>query len=286
VSRRLTINETGADGHESLVARARTSITLRALDAADRVAGRADRYTPPRRMHRFVGVGDFQAVGQEFLEHFVGIGGLQPDDRVLDVGCGIGRMARVLVPALRPPGCYCGFDVNAAAIEWCSRRYRGTPATFSFRSVDVANGLYNPEGHIAPSEFAFPYPDGQFDLAIATSVFTHLLPDAAARYLSQTARVLRPGGRLFSTWFIAEPGDPATGPFAPAPDVDDPRASPPEAAVAYPADRLRALLSDARLTLGSLHPGTWSGGDGPSYQNIVLAIRDGDTGTDPRAAVP
>jgi SAM-dependent methyltransferase len=265
---------------ESLISRAGTSLALRAHDVADRVAGRADRYTPPRRMRRFVGDGDFQATGQEFLEHFVAIAGLQADDRVLDVGCGIGRMARVLVPVLRPPGCYAGFDINPAAIDWCARHYRNTPAAFSFRSVDVRNGFYNPDGRIAPSEFAFPYPSGHFDLAIATSVFTHLLPDAAAQYLFQTARVLRPGGRLFSTWFITESDNPQTGPFAPAEEAQTTDASPPEAAVAYTPGQVRSLLSDAGFTLTAEHPGTWSGQDGPSYQNIMLAIRDSDTVTE------
>lgn len=227
-------------------------------------------------MRLFVGDGDFHAVGQEFLQHFVHIAGLKADDRVLDIGCGIGRMARVLVPVLRPPGSYAGFDINATAVDWCSRRYRETPAPFSFQAVDVQNGFYNPDGRVGPAEFAFPYPDGEFDLAIATSVFTHLLPDAAARYLSEAARVLRPGGRLFSTWFITEPGSPGTDPFAQATTVDGTQVSDPsspEAAVAYTGKRLRTLLSDAELTLSAEHPGTWSGGDGPSYQNIVLAIR-------------
>ena len=48
----------------------------------------------------------------------------------------------------------------------------------------------------------------------------------------------------------------------------------PEAAVAYADDRLRGLLSAARFTLRAEHPGTWSGRDGTSYQDIVLAIRD------------
>lgn len=263
---------------EPIITRARTSAALRARDLADRLLGRTDRYTPPRRMRLFVGDGDFQATGREFLQHFQRIAELSSDDRVLDIGCGIGRMARVLVPVLRPPGLYAGFDINRAAIEWCTRRYRDAPATFSFRSVDVRNGFYNPSGAVAPSEFVFPYEDGQFDLAIATSVFTHLLPDAAARYLAEASRVLRPGGRLFSTWFITTPGRPAGAGFVQAPEFDGAHvtdAAAPEAAIAYSGDRLRHLLSSAQFCLRSEHRGTWSGGAGTSYQDIVLAIRDG-----------
>ena len=40
----------------------------------------------------------------------------QPGERVLDIGCGIGRMARPLTPYLTPPGAYDGFDINADGI--------------------------------------------------------------------------------------------------------------------------------------------------------------------------
>src|SRR3954452_5628933 len=84
-----------------LLERARTSLRLRALDLRDRVSGRADPLVPPRRLH-FGGhaESDFAATGDEFLGHFTRLGGLRASDRVLDIGCGIGRMARPLTRAL------------------------------------------------------------------------------------------------------------------------------------------------------------------------------------------
>ncbi len=51
-----------------------------------------DELISPRRLI-FVGDGDFKSKGNEFLKYFIEIGGIKKTDHVLDVGCGIGRMA-------------------------------------------------------------------------------------------------------------------------------------------------------------------------------------------------
>jgi SAM-dependent methyltransferase len=253
------------------------SLRLRAADVADAARGRRDPLTPPRRYLDFVGDSDFAATGQEFLGHFRELGSLRPEDRVLDIGCGIGRMARVLAPELAPPGSYDGFDIVAEGISWCRRHYRDTAAPFHFEHADLHNTQYNPGGTGSAAEYRFPYPDATFDLAIATSVFTHLLADAAENYLAQAGRVLRPGGRLFATFLLVEGGggpgaafafEGGVGPAAVAdPDV-------PEAAVAYPEAWLRERLGVHGLRVREpFHPGSWRGGAGVSFQDIVVAER-------------
>lgn len=175
--------------------RARRSVALRALDLADVVRGRRDPLVPPRRLDG-VGTSDFAATGDEFLGYFVGLGGLRPDERVLDMGCGIGRMARPLAGFLGPEGRYDGFDASPGPIAWCRRRYADRPS-FAFAHLDVHNARYHPAGRIPARAATFPYDDATFDFAFATSLFTHLPPDDAERYLAEAARVLRPGGRLY-----------------------------------------------------------------------------------------
>jgi SAM-dependent methyltransferase len=258
--------------------RARTSLSLRALDLADRVRGRSDRLVPPRR-HSFVGGGDFVATGDEFLGHFVELGGLRPGDAVLDIGCGIGRMARPLTRYLSADGTYEGFDVSREGIDWCRRHYRPHP-NFRFRHADLYNAEYNPRGAIRATDFRFPYDDGSFDLAAAISVFTHLLPDDAARYVSEAARVLAPGGRMLATWFLLDADSRrglARGAAAlPFRDRDDHTAvinpEVPEEAIAYDAGWVAGRLSDRGLAVRGVWPGTWSGkDDGRSFQDIVVA---------------
>jgi SAM-dependent methyltransferase len=267
-----------ADTALAVIRRAATSVRLRAADALDALTGRRDALTPPRRMSGYVGGGDFRATGEEFLGHFRELGGLREGDRVLEMGCGIGRMARVLAPVLRPPGSYDGFDVVAPGIAWCEAHYRDTAAPFRFVHADLRNSAYNPAGTVAADDYRFPYDDAAFNLVIATSLFTHLLPAAAEHYLAEAARVLAPGGRLFCTWLLFSPGRPAPATFAPLSAADpavvvaDPGV--PEDAIAYQEGWLAARLSARGLSLRTLAHGTWSGLEGRSLQDIVVAQRD------------
>lgn len=253
-----------------LAGRARKSLELRLADAADAVLGRRDRLTPPRRLSGFVGDSDFAATGREFVQHLHRLAGLCATDRVLDIGCGIGRIARVLAPELHPPGSYDGFDVAADAIAWCEQHYRDTAAPFRFLHADIHNDIYNPAGSILAGEYRFPFADCSFDLVIATSVFTHVL--AADHYLAEAARVLAPGGRLFSTWLLLTPARSAcdfTHALGPARVADLAR---PEAAVAYEEIWLRRRLTAHGLRAREpIHWGTWAGSPGLSYQDIVVA---------------
>ena len=264
--------------------RVRDSMRLRALDLKDRVNGRADRLVPPRRLD-FVGHSDFVETGDEFLTHFVELAGLQPDEAVLDVGCGIGRMARPLAGYLSSAGSYDGFDVNREGIGWCRRRY-AKHKNFRFQVADLYNRRYNPHGAHAASAYRFPYEDARFDLVIQTSVLTHLLEEEADHYLAETARVLKPGGRALLTWFLLDDGSRAAvrggtatlaflDPDAHVAVISD---EVPEDAVAYDEGWLRARLAAHGLTLRSIHPGSWRGiEDGTSFQDLVVAERASDS---------
>ena len=159
---------------------------------------------PPAGLHD-VGDGDFDAIGQEFLWNLVQHAGLQPGHRVLDIGCGVGRLALPLTAFLDPArGRYAGFDVAAGAIRWCQREIAGRLPGFSFHAVDLRHPLYNPSGAIDPLSFVFPVEEGSIDLAAAISVFTHLTPDVMVHYLRQVRRCLAPDGNFFCTAFFLD----------------------------------------------------------------------------------
>ena len=262
---------------QPLAERVRDSLRLRALDVRDRVSGRAGRLVPPRRLD-FAGHSDFVATGDEFLGHFVELGGLQPSEAVLDVGSGIGRMARPLAGYLDGSGSYDGFDVNRDGIGWCRRRYARLE-NFRFQVADLYNRRYNPRGANAASEYRFPYEDARFDFAIVASVLTHLLEEEADHYLAEIARVLKPGGRLLATFFLLNEesrGRMASGASGLAfldPDehVAVLDAELPEEAVAYDEAWVGERFRAHGLEVKEVRFGSWPGREEfTSFQDIVV----------------
>jgi ubiquinone/menaquinone biosynthesis C-methylase UbiE len=160
---------------------------------------RYEDFVPPPEL--FAGRMDYADVARMLFDALVETSGLQPGERVLDVGCGTGRVAAPLVEYLGPEGSYEGFDRNAARIEFCNERIAPLHPRFRFQAVDVFNSERQ-GGTERAGDFRFPYPDDDFDLVFLLSVFTHMLPDGVERYLSEIARVLKPGGRSVITWFL------------------------------------------------------------------------------------
>src|SRR4051812_39636041 len=111
-----------------------------------------------------VGNGDYQAIGALLVANLQDHAGLKGDDRVLDIGCGNGRVAARLAPILRRAGGYVGFDISRAGIAACRRQFAGEPH-MRFAHLDVWNGEYNASGRIAEADTIFPAEDASIDLA-------------------------------------------------------------------------------------------------------------------------
>lgn len=155
---------------------------------------------PPRGLI-FTGGGDFLKQGEIFTSYFIQYANLQPDAKVLDVGCGIGRMAIGLTRYLSPDGSYEGFDVMPAGINWCKNHITRQFSNFRFTLVHVQNDLYKTDG-TAADKFQFPYAPGIFDFVFLTSVFTHMLPEEVEHYMTEIYRVMKPGAKCLATFFL------------------------------------------------------------------------------------
>jgi SAM-dependent methyltransferase len=235
---------------------------------------------PPLAL-RDVGPGDFEATGREFLGHMISLGSLQPWEAVLEIGCGPGRMALPLTGYLSAGGRYVGVDVVAKAVDWCRRNVSHRYPNFSFLHADVLNQRYNPRGRIEACDYTFPFRDHVFDFVLLTSVFTHMYPADIRHYLYEIARMLRPTGRLLSTFFILNPVQSALAEVG-RNDIDfrfdrgtyrTRNEAIPESAIAIEERTLRIMFHEAELAIQDpIRFGTWSGRpDGISYQDIVLS---------------
>lgn len=106
--------------------------------------------------------------------------GLQPGDRVLDLGCGGGRHA---FEAARRGGVVTAVDLDLAELKHVRDVTGADPDVY----VTTVNG----------DALQLPFDDGTFDRVIASEVMEHIPDDAAAA--RELTRVLRPGGTIAVT---------------------------------------------------------------------------------------
>lgn len=101
--------------------------------------------------------------------------------RLLEWGCGPGRIVRHLPRLLGDAWELHGSDYNPKTVAWCA----GHLPRIAFTHNDLAP--------------PFVYPDGYFSCVYAISVFTHLSETLHRAWIEELRRVLRPGGLLICT---------------------------------------------------------------------------------------
>jgi ubiquinone/menaquinone biosynthesis C-methylase UbiE len=101
--------------------------------------------------------------------------------KILDWGCGPGRLIRHL-PSMVENGCeFYGTDYNSNSIEWCSKNLSGIQ--FNKNTLEAK----------------LPYPDNYFDVIYGISIFTHLSEQMHYNWRDELFRILKKGGILFIT---------------------------------------------------------------------------------------
>jgi SAM-dependent methyltransferase len=173
-------------------------------DLLEGLLGLREDMVPPRSMNFTGSVGDFKSSGETLVSRLVDYGCLTPTSRVLDIGCGMGRLAVGLTSYLDPRGSYEGIDIVPNAITWCRENISPQHPNFSFTLADIQNGEYQPAGQVKAVDYRFPYADDTFDLVVLTSVFTHMMTDEVEHYMAEISRMLKPGGRCYSTYSLLD----------------------------------------------------------------------------------
>jgi ubiquinone/menaquinone biosynthesis C-methylase UbiE len=229
----------------------------------------------------FIGAGDFEKVGQEFKNYFIEFADLRPSEKVLDVGCGIGRMAIPLTNYLSKEGEYWGFDIVEKGIKWCQRHISSKFSNFHFQHSNVYNNHYNNNGIIQASDYKFPYDNESFDFVFLTSVFTHMLPVDLENYLREISRVLKPEGKCLITLFIINEESESlirsgnsfynfTYNMSGCMSISE---KDPEAAIAYSEEFIFRLFEKYGLEISQpIHYGSWCKRDNfLSFQDLIIA---------------
>ena len=149
---------------------------------AVRPAYRAAEAVPPealrKRVHGDSDLAGFELRGRSICDDLLDAVaayriGLGPASRVLDFGCGCGRVVRHLAPQCRAR--IDGADIDAEAVRWSAANLEG--AAF----------------HHTPEMPPLPFEDARFDLVYAISVFTHLPEPMQLAWLAELGRVAKPG---------------------------------------------------------------------------------------------
>jgi ubiquinone/menaquinone biosynthesis C-methylase UbiE len=125
------------------------------------------------------------------FQALIAAAGVQPGQRVLDVGCGTGYFGRLLAKAVGPEGGVVGIDPSPAMISYASRQTgRASNCQFQVGSAE-----------------ALEFPAEHFDVVVSSLVMHHLPEDLRVAALREMQRVLRPGGVML----VAEAQEPRRG---------------------------------------------------------------------------
>jgi SAM-dependent methyltransferase len=174
------------------------------IDILDTIKGNTTTYVPPRGLMytgRPCSPQQFLQEGKEQVDILIKEIELQPADKVLDIGAGIGRTAIALINYLSAGGSYHGFDVVAKGVNWCNKKIATRHPNFHFAYVPLHNDLYN-ESKASAEQFVFPYASNSFTKIFSFSVFTHMQVTEITHYLKEIYRVLQPGGLCLCTFFL------------------------------------------------------------------------------------
>jgi SAM-dependent methyltransferase len=231
-------------------------------------------YDIPTRLMNLTGGGPdtFDALAQHHMDVLKEWAPIEPNHSVLEIGSGIGRDAIPLTKIIGEQGNYVGVDIIKESIDWCNDNITAKHPNFRFVHFDVMDQLHNPAGTTKTTGIKLPVADGSVDRIILWSVFTHMAKLDIIHYLREFARVLKPSGKVYATWFVVDDAilakartvnltsfnlrfEHAVGDGC---YINDPQH--PMGAVAYTKPSLLAAVHSGGLALnGDILRGSWSG---------------------------
>lgn len=134
---------------------------------------------------------EFHALGRAASLALAELAGVQPGERVLDVGAGIGGPARFLAAR---------YGAHVTALDATERFCRA--AELLTRGAGLADRVQI----VCDDALALPFPDDSFDMTWTQALIQNIADKE--QLIAELARVVRPGGRIAMFEVLAGPGGP------------------------------------------------------------------------------
>jgi SAM-dependent methyltransferase len=130
---------------------------------------------------------------------------LKRNSKVLELGCGVGRIGRGLLQYLNRESSYLGIDVNRTAIDWCKENLTTRNANFRFETIDIANNYYHFDDNQQENSYDFSFlGEAKFDCIIAVCFFNHLKINDTRKYLQEISKRLVKDGVAYLTFYTID----------------------------------------------------------------------------------
>ena len=118
---------------------------------------------------------------EEFWHRLIIASELKPSEKVIDVGCGSGKLTLMIANKLNDGGEVIGVDASGNMINECNRNdlHKGYPVSFQLGLMEKLS-----------------FSDNYFDVVISSLAIHHVPRDVKVAAFKEFARVLKSGGRL------------------------------------------------------------------------------------------
>ncbi|NVK42626.1 MAG: class I SAM-dependent methyltransferase [Oceanospirillaceae bacterium] len=126
-----------------------------------------------------------------------------PKSRVLDLGCGQGRLPIGIIRLLGHIN-YTGIDIDRNSVNWCKKHIEKAHPSFHFKYLDLYNERYNRKGIKIDENFRFDIESKSIDIIYLFSVFSHTTENDMRSYLKEFLRILDNEGKVFFTTFVED----------------------------------------------------------------------------------
>lgn len=158
---------------------------------------------PDLQIRKWVGPFDdkelYFNMGEEQSKKIIDWLSIEPEHKILDIGCGCGRIAIHFLNYLNEQGQYTGVDNHKELIGYCKDNISEKRGNFQFHHIDVFNGIYNKDGSLKAQEVSLPAENESVDIVIMWSVFTHMYFNDIEPYLKEIYRTLKKGRRFIAS---------------------------------------------------------------------------------------